>query len=217
MHSQFTAGAVWAPIADSGSHIKQAYNSIIGDVTSTVGASIGLPKRVGRDVKWGPVAVVVRDQWFAAEEVWIRHQQAALRTVDFEVQAAVLPDIPGGRDRQAGAAQEGQNSVKRCGNFYLYDRIFHRSAADGACRAAHGGLPGDARNRPQQVHQLRDIVRADVQHRAAAAFKEELGIRMPVFHPMASEKNAADNRPADPSRVDGAPASLVCRAEEGVG
>jgi hypothetical protein len=68
----------------------------------------------------------------------------------------------------------------------------------------------------EQVDELRDVVRADVEHRAAASLKEELRVGVPVFHSVRGEEDAAGHGPTDPPRVYCMAAGLVPRAEEGI-
>ena len=67
------------------------------------------------------------------------------------------------------------------------------------------GLGGDPGDRPEQVDQLGHVVGPDVVDRAAAALEEELGVRVPVLHPVRQHGRGAGDRPADP------PASIARR------
>ena len=94
---------------------------------------------------------------------------------------------------------------------------FSGSLADGAGGATHRGLRRDAPDRTEQIDELRDVVRADVQHRAASALEKELRVRVPMLHAVRGEESGAGDRPTDSPRVDRAAAGLVSSAEEGVG
>ena len=129
----------------------------------------------------------------------------------------MLPDVPGGAERHVGAAGEGQHAVDRGRHLDLDHLAAARFAGHGAGGACGRGLGADPGDRPEQVDQLGHVVRPDVVDRAAAPLEEELGIWVPVLHPVRQHGRGAGDRTADPAGIDRPPAGLMRGTEEGIG
>ena len=80
-----------------------------------------------------------------------------------------------------------------------------------------GGDAADARHRPEKIDEVGDIVRAHVEHGAAAGEVIEARIGMPALVARAHEERRAADRPADQPLIDGAARGLVRAAEKRVG
>ena len=71
--------------------------------------------------------------------------------------------------------------------------------------------------RPDQVDQIGDVLGAQVQHRPAARQKEEIRVRVPVFHSMVHHGRASGRDRADAPFVDQGAGLLMRTAQKGIG
>ena len=94
---------------------------------------------------------------------------------------------------------------------------FSGSLVISALDARLRGRAHDARDGPEQLDEVGDVVGPHVEHRPAAAQIVEARRRMPALVAGAHEEGAAGDRRADRAVVDQLARGLVAAAEEGVG
>ena len=164
-------------------------------------------------------AGLVGDEDVAAEEVRIGHIDRAFGTVELDIVVAVAERIPARADRDDRARMELQDAVDRGRGADLDLLAVHRRAGrgDGAVRLGAVGEGRDALDRPDQVDEVGDVVRPDVEHGTGADLEEEVRVRVPVFHAAAHHVRGAVRDLAQLLAVDDVAHLLVRAAEEGVG
>src|SRR6185369_16746338 len=92
-----------------------------------------------------------------------------------------------------------------------------RLAGDEAFTEGGGRRPANPRDRPEEIDQRGDIVRAHVEHWATALLVEKLRIRMPVLVTVGEREREGCDGTANESIVDGLARSLDASAKKSIG
>ncbi|MGY2934824.1 hypothetical protein ACVWZ6_004426 [Bradyrhizobium sp. GM6.1] len=129
----------------------------------------------------------------------------------------MLRHIKAHRDRDDRPALEFERAGDMGRNFDRDQRSVHRLAGDQPLGFRTRGRAHHARHRAEQLHEIGDVVRAHVKHRAAAAQIIETRRRMPALMAGAAEERAAGHGRADRVIVDQLARGLVPTAQERIG
>ncbi len=155
------------------------------------------------------------DGEFSVEAVRVGHDQCSFSAGDLELhprQLGVEAEHALGRL----AALEFVQGADVCGNRHgeLFARA--RAGADdaGLARFRDGGA--HLCDGPEQLHEGRDVVRADVEQRAGALLEEEVRVRVPRLGAGALHERERGERHADRAALDETTGRLDARAEERV-
>ena len=148
----------------------------------------------------------------------VGHDQRALLAVDFDRRVPVagtskliVDRAPRRRSTKTQRARDMGRDLDRNAS------PFSGSLVIIALGPRSGRDAADARDRPEQIDKVGDVVRPHVEHRPAAGEVVEAGLGMPALMARAHEEGGAADRPADRAVVDQLARGLVAAAEERVG
>ena len=204
MEGEFAAGAVGPVAQDRGGHVRHPDRAEFA-----IGMAMGKGNRL-------PCAARLGDLDLAAKLIGVGHQQARLVAMDLDRRMAVLGHVETHRDRDHSSVVELQCARDMGVDLDGDQRALHRRAGDEPLGARPRRRTHYPCHRPEQLHEIGDVIRPHVEHGSAAAQIVEARRRMPALMAGAAEKGAARHRLADRSVVNQLACRLVASAEEGV-
>ena len=152
-----------------------------------------------------------------AEEIRVGNEYRPLGPVQFHVRMPVGPNIPRRRESYCRAFFELKQRVNVGRRFDREGFAFSRFGGNHPSRRRGRGQRGDAINRPKQLNQICDVVRAEVEDGAAARQIEEFWIGVPMLHSVAEHMRGSRDDFAGLKVVDGCSRCLMGSAQPSVG
>ena len=127
------------------------------------------------------------------------------------------PDIPAGRKRDCRALMEFQKRMYICRCFDRNFLTLARFRENCAGVAGRSGQSCNPFNWPQKLHEVRDIIRPDIQHGPCAWKEKEIGIGVPMFHSMAHHMGAPCNNITNSAIIKKCTCLLMRPTKESIG
>ncbi len=201
--------------ADRRRHVGHANCAVIGDQLARTQCAIAQMERPVSDIDILPFAVADADRRRSRKEVRIGNLKRTVRSIEFDRQTTMLPDIPRCVEHDACAAFQRQQGADRCRRLDRDLFAGTRTAADGANRIAHTRGRADSCDRTGEIDELCHVVGPEIEDRTAAGLKKKSGLGCQASMPAKGTLAPADD-PADAAVIDCLPACLMARTEEGI-